>query len=272
MDGASQVDSSGNTWVASASSTHHTPPYHPWYAFNISVEQFWHNLYDDAISDSNTEWITIDTGMVRDFTHMIIKGRPYYDTQLPSSFKIQGSNDNTTWTDLYTASNKIWDWNNLELLSIKGTFRYIRIFVTKSQSNGERNVSIGRIKLFNIVEKTWTVADDDWCEVRVDGTRAEVSFIGDTTPLLSIERQFNVDYIQKISNGRYRVHFKHKLDTCDILPFTDSMPTEKINDNAYNTRISNGYVPNEEYVDISHGYYTTAHVYTNLRNGFVLIR
>jgi hypothetical protein len=272
MDGASQVDSSGNTWVASASSTH-PAPFHPWHAFNISIEQFWHNIDDGAaISDSNTEWITIDTGMVRDFTHMIIKGRPYFDNQLPSSFKIQGSNDNTTWTDLYTASNKIWDWNNLELLSIKGTFRYIRIFVTKSQSNGERCVSIGRIKLFNIVEKTWTVADDDWCEVRVDGTRAEVSFIGDTTPPLSIERQFNVDYIQKISNGRYRVHFKHKLDTCDILPFTDSMQTADPNDNAYNTRISNGYVPNEEYVDISHGYYTSGNVYTNLRNGFVLIR
>ena len=93
MDGASQVDSSGKTWVSSASSTH-PAPFHPWHAFNISVEHFWQNIDDGAaISDSNTEWITIDTGIVRDFTHMIIKGRPYYDTQLPSSFKIQGSND-----------------------------------------------------------------------------------------------------------------------------------------------------------------------------------
>ena len=272
MNGASQIDKDGKTWVASASSTH-SAPFQPWYAFNISAEHFWYNIDDGSpISESNTEWLALDMGVSRDFTHIIIKGRPYFDIQIPSSFKVQGSIDGTTWIDLYNTTNKILKWNNLELIPVTGSYRYLRILITKSQGPSEKSVSIGRIKLFNIIEKTWNIADSDWCEVKYDGVKSSVSFVGDTEEPIWIDRSFNVSYIQKISAGIYRVHFEHKLDVADIVPLTDSTQSYDDNDNAYNTRISRGYVPNEEYVDISHGYHTTLNVYTDLKNCFVVVR
>lgn len=54
------------------------------------------------------------------------------DTYAWSDYKVQGSNDGSTWTDIITGLDSLGKVGQFETLSIKETYRYIRLYCVQS--------------------------------------------------------------------------------------------------------------------------------------------
>lgn len=155
----------GVTYVASASSEH-LAPFPAYLAFDrIDGTTFWHSLDDgNDISSSNTEWLKIDMGAARKFTHILMRGRKGYDVQFPNAYIIQGSNDDTTWVDLYTKTdNTHYQTDNNNVIPISGEYRYIKLIINSVQGTYSRVASLSQfIVIDTTIPGSWTVADTDW--------------------------------------------------------------------------------------------------------------
>lgn len=116
-------------------------------AFDNNTSTCWHGIYQNAPA-----WIMIDFGDKKSIYGLRMRSRNEYPDQLPSSFSIQGSDDNVNYTDLVTKTDLLLienlDWRECMFNEIVN-YRYYRIFITKSifgeQSPG-KNVAIGDIE------------------------------------------------------------------------------------------------------------------------------
>lgn len=54
------------------------------------------------------------------------------DSYTWSNYKVQGSNDGVTWTDIITGLDSIGKAGQFEILPIKATYRYIRLYCVQS--------------------------------------------------------------------------------------------------------------------------------------------
>ena len=167
---------------------------------------------------------------------------------------------------------------NHDIMNLEGDYRYVRIFITGVSVVTERYVAITRFKLFNIPDSTWTVADSDWCEIKLDGTLASLGFVDNASTQTGmdaclISESFNIDTVYKTGAGRYRIKFKNALPKIPFNVMTDSRQEYDPNsDCAYSSRVDRKVVPNDEYVDINHGFYTTANKFMNLKQGFMIVK
>ncbi len=75
-----------------------------------------------TVSDPN--WVYVDLGKKTEVNKLIINWEAAYATQ----YKIQVSDDETTWTDLYTQYNGT---GKTETISLKGSGRYLRIYCSQ---------------------------------------------------------------------------------------------------------------------------------------------
>ena len=97
-------------YVASSSSIY-SAPYHPFNAFNSKegdANACWHS------ASESSSWLQIDYGSPKKINSFKLKGRISYSqwyNQMPISFKLQGSNDGTTFTDIKTFSGVSWGSN-----------------------------------------------------------------------------------------------------------------------------------------------------------------
>lgn len=96
--------------VASASSTQST--YSAYLAFNgVVAARGW--ISNNA--NPSTEWIKIDLGSGNGIAPTSIKIAPYATggyNRYPTAFSCEGSNDNTTFTTLYSTSGVTTGWSN----------------------------------------------------------------------------------------------------------------------------------------------------------------
>ncbi|WNQ12907.1 discoidin domain-containing protein [Paenibacillus aurantius] len=88
-------------------------------------------------SSNSTEWIAIDTGSVQAWSQLRVRPRASYG--FPENFKIQTSNDGTTWSDIVGQSYV--DYYNPEATTQVFPFstlvnaRYFRIYATKLRAD-----------------------------------------------------------------------------------------------------------------------------------------
>jgi hypothetical protein len=88
-------------------------------------------------SASATDWAVVDIGSTTNIGKVVLFSRSdlvdFTGTGFPSSFKIQGSNDSTTWTDLVNEANypvpKAGDGQIFTFIS--ATARYVRVIATE---------------------------------------------------------------------------------------------------------------------------------------------
>lgn len=121
--------------VASADSIYSTL-YQPYMAFN-SLEgdenRCWHS------SSGTSHWLQIDYGVPTKINAFNLKGRAAYSMwydQMPTEFKLQGSNDDTNFTDIETYSGVTWG-SKIEVrfeLSKEAEYRFYRLADMKSTS------------------------------------------------------------------------------------------------------------------------------------------
>ncbi len=71
-------------------------------------------------ASTDSEWITVNLGTPTKVSQVVLNWEAAYGKQ----YIIQGSNDNATWTPLYTQTNGL---GGTETLNVSGTYQYIRM-------------------------------------------------------------------------------------------------------------------------------------------------
>ncbi|MEI8339726.1 MAG: LamG-like jellyroll fold domain-containing protein [bacterium] len=123
----SKVNTAGATTTASDTYQAWAAFAGPSKAFDGSTESFWFCGSDTA--DGKTQWLKIDLGAGNEVA--VTKTRMYYSSPTVSmTGKIQGSNDDSIWTDLTTYSHgSSMVWYN-DVFSNSQTYRYYRLFIS----------------------------------------------------------------------------------------------------------------------------------------------
>ena len=136
-------------YIASASS--YWPQGNPFYAFDrqIAADKKWLTASGAAVSGS---WIKIQLPTAQSVNVFQIQApdESGQQSRVPTAFKIQGSNDDSNWTDLVDVSGI--SWNSAELKSWNNTsttaYLYYRIYITAN--GGDSLVAIGE---WNLIKK-----------------------------------------------------------------------------------------------------------------------
>lgn len=136
-------------YVATADSIH-SNPYQPYMAFNSKegdAGYCWHSL------SAASHWLQIDYGTPKKINSFKMKGRKSYSQwygQMPTSFKLQGSNDGTNFVDIKSFSGLSWG-SSIEvefILDNPVEYRYYKLADMKSSSN---------LICFNKIEYAYTI-------------------------------------------------------------------------------------------------------------------
>lgn len=93
-------------------------------AFDGSTSTYWRSA-----STTMPQYIGTDFGTAKTFT----KARVYLDSYKPGAYQLQGSNDNSVWTDVATGTfTSTTGWQSINFSP--ATFRYWRLYLTSRQS------------------------------------------------------------------------------------------------------------------------------------------
>ncbi len=121
---------------ATASNTYQPSTYGPEIAFDGDEDTFWWCDGDLQNHNGPTQWLAIDLGEGND--EIVTASRLHYSTHendtLTTSLigRIQGSNDNTNWTDLRDFSHGDANAWYLDYLDNSNSYRYYRLFIDSS--------------------------------------------------------------------------------------------------------------------------------------------
>jgi Siphovirus ReqiPepy6 Gp37-like protein/F5/8 type C domain len=140
-DVAEETDSDEPTYTNEvgagvASANAYTSGYPPSSAFDGNLGTTWGN------TSSMPSWLQYDFGTGK----TIAKYRLYYEYGVsgwdsydysPSTWELQGSNDNASWTTLDTQTSQVWDSDGWKEYIFNNTtpFRYYRLYVTSSKNS-----------------------------------------------------------------------------------------------------------------------------------------
>lgn len=120
--------------------------HYPYHAFDGSSEV--DNKWLSNSGDVNGAWLKIELPeAVAVDTFQIQSPNEGSRDRAPKKFKIQGSNDDTVWTDLVSETNLSWAQNQTRKWVVENetAFKFYRIFV--DESNGANFVDIGEFSL-----------------------------------------------------------------------------------------------------------------------------
>ena len=134
-------------YVASASSTFGGTTHPAYRAFDNSsnVDNKWLSVANDI----RNAWLKIELPTAKVANAFLIQvPAERYTERSPKNFQIQGSNDNSTWTTLVTASELSWSNNQARTFNCENytAYKFYRIYITAS--NGGDVVHIGEWKLY----------------------------------------------------------------------------------------------------------------------------
>lgn len=115
--------------VASASSINGTL-YEPFKAFDgITTDGATYNTWASASAQHLESWLKIDFGAEKKVNCVALTSRRIENIdQMPKSFAIEGSNDNTQWTELGSFSKSDWQAITTYIFTLQsGNYRYYKI-------------------------------------------------------------------------------------------------------------------------------------------------
>jgi hypothetical protein len=121
---------------------------------------------DSTISSSYLgEWIKIELPVSIIVSKMIITskiGTSFLSTMSPKSFRIYGSTNNSTWTNIYSQSNATYvDGIFAFNISTSTSFRYYAIVINGTTSTNNTYVAFTIWEIFEIFEKATQVSVTD---------------------------------------------------------------------------------------------------------------
>ena len=176
-------------FVASASSVEDYQPenHQPWRAFRVPDA----STYGWQADDTTSGWLKIDVGAGNEkiATSFTITTFYYYDA--PINFYFQGSNNDSTWTDLYASAGSIWNTgvtneSKTFTCSVATTaYRYFRLNVGNTQ--GHNVLRINYLTIYsNPLTEVYPLSVDNYC---MGNTNTGLSYSGTTFagPYTSVE-------------------------------------------------------------------------------------
>jgi hypothetical protein len=98
-------------------------------AFDNNGGSRWESV--NAASPNNIQWIRVDLGTSRAVTAVQIS----WEAANARDYKIQGSNNDSTWTDLSTQTGVGGSVARNETIAVSGSYRYIRVYCTLRNNN-----------------------------------------------------------------------------------------------------------------------------------------
>lgn len=134
-------------YVASASTSYTAGGHYPYFAFDRQngIANKWLTDNDDV----NGSWLKIELPTAQVSSMFLMQTPDEYSevSRVPTSFKIQGSNDDSSWTDLVNVSNIFWINNEIKTWtnSSSTAYKYYRVLI--SANGGSNMVAIGRFDL-----------------------------------------------------------------------------------------------------------------------------
>lgn len=98
---------------------------------------------------SNDQWIKVDLGERTQFENIVI----HWERRNPLKYRIQISDDDQNWTDVYTATEAPKDFRDVINLREKAVGRYVRLYIDEHKSNSEgvdwNTVSVFEMEIYN---------------------------------------------------------------------------------------------------------------------------
>lgn len=106
--------------------------------------------YAIATSDAPNSWYKVDLKAAKvKPNYYSIRARDYPNNN-PSNWKLQGSEDGSTWTDLDSQQNRNLQQNEWSSHSVSSStyFRYFRLLQTGLSTNGDNYFCVGEMELY----------------------------------------------------------------------------------------------------------------------------
>lgn len=135
----------GNTLIVTASSVGYGDPY---YLVNRSGDKFWTN------SQTNS-WVQFHIGSGKlNCNYYSIKSRTNDDGHFPRTWKLQGSNDQSNWSDLDTQINNqtlvsAGQWLSLPV-TVSGSFSSFRLLQNGQNSSSYDYLCLDEVELYGV--------------------------------------------------------------------------------------------------------------------------
>lgn len=125
------------TQLTIASATASTQLQAPGFAIDGNSGTRWESAH--ALDPS---WITLDLGSAKTLSSIAID----WEAANAADYKVQGSNNNSTWTDLASKTGGAFG-NRTDSLNLSGSYRYIRIYGTKRSDGNQWGYSIWEVRV-----------------------------------------------------------------------------------------------------------------------------
>src|SRR6056300_370520 len=149
---------SGSGWEITADSTNNSTDRPGWKAFDNTWEtsneqNIWHSA-ETATSTSSPKWLKIKYPSAYKAIQYSIQIRDLSYPRYPKTWKFQGSNNDSDWTDLDTQTNKTdWAGNNTVMFTFSNStaYQYYRVYITATDtSDSDGGCCIRELKVYTL--------------------------------------------------------------------------------------------------------------------------
>jgi hypothetical protein len=149
---------SGSGWEVTVDSTNNSTDRPGWKAFDNTWEtsneqNIWHSA-ETATSTSSPKWLKIKYPSAYKAIQYSIQIRDLSYPRYPKTWKFQGSNNDSDWTDLDTQTNKTdWAGNNTVMFTFSNStaYQYYRLYITATDtSDNDAGCSIRELKVYTL--------------------------------------------------------------------------------------------------------------------------
>src|SRR6056300_976301 len=149
---------SGSGWEVTADSTNNSTDRPGWKAFDNTWEtsneqNIWHSA-ETATSTSSPKWLKIKYPSAYKAIQYSIQIRDLSYPRYPKTWKLQGSNNDSDWTDLDTQTNKTdWAGNNTVMFTFSNStaYQYYRVYITATDtSDSDGGCCIRELKVYTL--------------------------------------------------------------------------------------------------------------------------
>lgn len=108
-----------------------------------------------ATNGQKPQWISVDLGKEEDIYNIVLE----WERRNATSYKVQVSNDNSTWSDVYTSTSSPKDLREIISFDEKINARYIRLYIDNFSSESIDGVAWNNVSLYEMEVYNGTIPE-----------------------------------------------------------------------------------------------------------------
>ena len=141
-------------------------------------------------------WISVDLGAAKALTSVVID----WEAANASSYQVQGSNDNTTWTTLKSVTGGAFG-NRTDTNAVTGSYRYVRIYGTARSVGNQWGYSIYELKVYGSAASSSITSTSSSVTSQIASSTSSIA-LGNIVPLYNnttqLEPETVVEYADRV--------------------------------------------------------------------------